>query len=152
MPQRYETGTAAAHFQSTVEGHYCQIYFEILDHAISTIKAWFDSHPMPYTVREDLLIKSACGEDSSSKLNTITDFYGDDFSDKERLVVQLKSLEIQFEDQREVDLCDIVTVLSFSSAERGIFSKVVTLLKLVLINPVTNDFSERSFLPCRDYQ
>ena len=105
-----------------------------------------------YTVREDLLIKSACGEDSSSKLNTITDFYGDDFSDKERLVVQLKSLEIQFEDQREVDLCDIVTVLSFSSAERGIFSKVVTLLKLVLINPVTNDFSERSFLPCRDYQ
>ena len=67
---------------------------------------------------KDLLIRSARGEDSSSELNAVIDFYEDDFSDKECLVVQLKFLETQFEDQREVDLRDlVVTVLrNFYSA------------------------------------
>lgn len=52
MPQRYESGTAAAHFQSTVEGHYRQIYFEVLDHAISTIKTRLTSHALLSTVRQ----------------------------------------------------------------------------------------------------
>ena len=99
MPQRYETGTAAARFQTTVEGHYRQIYVEVLDHAISTFKARFDQPSYTiYRQMEDLLVKSARGEDSSSELDAVTDFYGDDFSDKERLVVQLKYLETQFKD------------------------------------------------------
>jgi len=151
MPQRYESGTAAAHFQSTVEGHYRQIYFEVLDHAISTIKTRFDQPSFAiYRQTEDLLVKSAHGEDSSSELNAVTDFYKDNFSDKERLEVQLKALETQFEGQSRVYLRDIVTALrSFSPAEREIFSEVVTLIKLILTNPATNAISERSFSAMR---
>ena len=71
MPQRYETGTAAAHFQITVEGYYRQIYFEVLDHAISTIKAWFDQPSYAIYRQTKDLVKSACGKDSSSELNAV---------------------------------------------------------------------------------
>ena len=64
MPQRYETGTATAHFHATVENHYRQIYFEILDYATSTIKERFDQPSYTiYRQTKNLLIKSASGED-----------------------------------------------------------------------------------------
>ena len=151
MPQRYETGTATAHFHATVENHYRQIYFEILDYATSTIKERFDQPSYTiYHQTEDLLIKSASGEDYSSELAAVADFYSDDIKDKECLVVQLKSLETLFEGQRGVDFRAIVKVLkSYSVAEREIFSEVMTLVKLVLINPATNAISERSFSAMR---
>ena len=66
------------------------------------------------------------------------------------MVVQLKSLETLFEGQRGVDFRAIVKVLkSYSVAEREIFSEVMTLVKLVLINPATNAISERSFSAMR---
>ena len=37
-PRRYETGDAAPHFAATVEDHYRQIYSEVLDLAVSTVK------------------------------------------------------------------------------------------------------------------
>ena len=72
----------------------------------------------------------------------MTDFYGDDF-DRHCLSAQLTSLASQFEAETEpqrvrqqLSLHDIITYLkSLSSAERAIFSEVVKLLEIVLVNP-----------------
>jgi len=151
MPPRYETGTATPHFPTTVEAHYRQIYFEVVDHAVSTIRTRFDQPSYAiYRQAEDLLIKSVHGEDASIEFSSVTDFYRDDFSDRQRLLLQLSSLATQFDGQKEIHLGEIATFLrSFSSAEREVFSEVMTLLKLILVNPATNAISERSFSAMR---
>ena len=112
MPQRYETGSATAHFPTTAEDYYRQIYFEVLDNVISTIKASFDQPSYAvYQQSQDHLLKSACGVDCSSEFASVTDFYGDDFSDKQRLLhqFQLHVLLTQFNNsQSETDLKDVV--------------------------------------------
>ena len=89
------------------------------------------------------------GQDASNELTTVTDFYGDDF-DRHRLSSQLTSLAAQFDGQKEPHLRDILTYLrSISSSEHTIFSEVVTLLKIILVNPATNAVCERSFSAMR---
>ena len=49
----------------TVEAYYHQIYFEVLNYAVSTIKMRFDQPGYEvYRQAEDLLIKTARGEDT----------------------------------------------------------------------------------------
>ena len=110
MPQRYETGSATAHFPTTAEDYYRQIYFEVLDNVISTIKASFDQPSYAvYQQSQDHLLKSACGVDCSSEFASVTDFYGDDFSDKQHLLHQLQLLLTQFNNsQNETNLKDVV--------------------------------------------
>ena len=80
----------------------------------------------------------------------MTDFYGVDFSDKQRLLHQLHSLSTQFDSQSETDLKDIVVFLkNLSSTERELFSEVVILLNLILVSPAMNAISERSFSAMR---
>ena len=126
MPARFETGNAPAHFSATVESHYRQIYYEILDYATSAIKARFDQASYRiYQQAEDLLIKTVNKEDAISQLTCMTDFYGDDF-DRARLYTQLTSLQAQFEieHQKKQNFGDIVAHLkAFSPAERVFFLK-----------------------------
>ena len=64
------------------------------------------------------------------------------------MYTQLTSLQTQFEikDQRKENFGDIVAHLkAFSPAERVLFSEVLTLVRIVLVNPATNSVSERSF-------
>ena len=69
----------------------------MLDLAISQVKAQFDQPSYAtYKQSEELLLKSAHGEDSSAELTSVTDFYDDDF-DRHRLSAQLASLASQFE-------------------------------------------------------
>lgn len=152
-PQRYETGDASPHFPATVEDHYRQIYNEVLDLAISTITSRFDQPGYAlYRRSEDLLIKSVRGEDASSELDAVVTFYGDDF-DRYRLESQLQTLAAQFQenpDRSKLLLRDIVNYLkTHTAAERVIFSEVVTLVKIVLVNPATNAVSERTFSAMR---
>ena len=98
---------------------------------------------------EDLLIKSVLGNDASSELTSVTSFYGDDIS-LGRLSAQLTSLASQLDGKKELNLWDIVTYLrGFSSAWRVFFSDVVTLVKILLVNPATNAISEHSFSAMR---
>ena len=95
------TGNAEAHYSPTVEAHYHQIYYEVLDLANSTVKARFDQPGYAtYKQSEELLLKSAHGEDYSAELTSVTDFYGNDF-DRRRLSAQLTSLASQFEAEAE---------------------------------------------------
>ena len=119
-PQHYEPGDATAHFPATVEDHYRQIYNEVLDYAVSTTKARFDQPGYAvYRQTEDLLVESVRGEDASSELDSVVDFYGDDL-DRHHLASQLESLAAQFADQtrEQLHLRDIVAYLkTFSPAE-----------------------------------
>ena len=81
----------------------------------------------------------------------MTDFHGDDFSNHQCLIVQLISLQMQFEDQKGVIIYGIVTFKVFS-AECEVFPEVVTLLKLILVNPTTSSISKCYVLPYTDLE
>ena len=95
VPKRFETDDAVVHFPATVEGYYHDIYFEVLDLAISSITSRFDQAGYHmYQKVKDLLIKSVLGEDFSNELESVTEFYGDDLSPY-RLSPQLSILASQ---------------------------------------------------------
>ena len=149
-PQRYEIGTGESHFPEGVEEHYRQIYFEILDLAITCVKARFDQPGYcTYQVTEGLLLKAVRGENYTAELDSASSFYGDDFS-VPTLQVQLQTLRTQFEKESHITLQDIIQYLkTFNNAELTIYSEVVTLLKLILVSPATNATSERTFSAMR---
>ena len=124
IPPEYETGTATAHFPTTVEAHYHQIYFEVVDHAVFTIRTWFDQPSYAICRQsEDLLIKDAHGGDASLEFSSMKGFYGDDFIDRLCLLLHLSSLVVQFDGQKQIHLGEIVKFLiSISSAKREVFS------------------------------
>ena len=81
VPQWFETGDGSAHFSTRVKAHYRQIYFQVLDSALSTIKDRFDQPSCEvYKQAEDLLKKTVREEDASSKFATVQVFFGDDFN------------------------------------------------------------------------
>ena len=85
------------------------------------------------------------GEIYSDELSSVTKFYGDDLCPY-RLSPQLSILSAQLKDQEKLDLNDIMNYMKdFSSEERVVFSEVVKLLNIILVNPATNAISERSF-------
>ena len=62
------------------------------------------------------------------------------------LHVQLQTLATYFKDESEVALQDIITYFKeLSPSEHHIYSEVLTILNIILVNPSTNSLSERSF-------
>lgn len=150
VPVRLETGAGEAYFPLTVEDYYRQSYFEVLDASISCIRRRFNQ-PGYATLRlsESLLLKAAQGENFSQEFESVTSFYGDDFSPS-TLSVQLETLATQFHGKSSTTLQDVVAYMkTFSTAELAIYSEVITLLKLILVNPSTNAVSERTFSAMR---
>ena len=150
-PQRYEVGTGESHFPEGVEEHYCQIYFEVLDLAITCVKVRFDQPGYcTYQVTESLLLKAVRGENYTAELDSASSFYGDDFSVPTLQVQLQKTLRTQFEKESHITLQDIIQYLkTFNNAELTIYSEVATLLKLILVSPATNATSERTFSAMR---
>ena len=149
-PQRYEIGAGQSHFPEGVEEYYRQIYFEVLDLAITCVKERFNQPGYcTYQVTESLLLKAVRGEDFTAELQSASSFYVDDFSIS-ALQVQLQTLRAQFENETHITLQDIIQYLkTFSDIEITIYSEVVTLLKLILVSPATNATSERTFSAMR---
>ena len=150
LPKRFKTIDETVHFPATVEAYYSQIYFEVLDYSVCSIKARFDQPGYQmFRKVEDLLLKSVRGEIYSDELSSVTKFYGDDLCPY-RLSPQLSILSAQLKDQEKLDLNDIMTYMKgFSSEVRVVFSEVVKLLNIILVNPTTNAISERSFSALR---
>ena len=74
-------------------------------------------------------------------------FYGEDIEGS-MLQVQLQTLAANFKDESFwVTLQDIDA--HFKASERQIYSEAVTIINLILVNPVTNAISERSFSAMR---
>ncbi len=108
-PQGLDTANESKDFPVKVEDHYRQIYFEVLDYAISTINTSFNqSGYAMYRKVKGLLLKTLRAEDASDEFRSVTDYYGDDFAPN-RLSLHLKSLAAQFNGSMELCLLDILT-------------------------------------------
>ena len=90
-----------------------------------------------YQHLESLLLQSASGKTCEEELEEVTGFYGTDI-DKAMLRVQLLTLSSNLK-IKDVILQDIVAYFKgLSPPQRQIYSEVLTVLNLILVNPSTN--------------
>ena len=106
-----------------------------------------------YRNLEQLLIKTAQGEDVATEFDFVSKFYKDDL-EPEVLQAQLLTFGIEFRqatgNDGQVDIFDIKNYFStLSSPHKVLLSEVCVVLKLVLVMPATNATSERSFSTLR---
>ena len=126
-----------------IEEYYRRYYYEVLDYTINSIRNRFNQPGYrTYKHIENLLLKAANRKSFDDDFDEVISFYGDDFNSS-TLRVQLETLSSQGEHSTIKDI--VMYIRGFSSSERQIFSEVVTLVNLVLVNPATNAISERSF-------
>ena len=99
-----------------------------------------------YCNMENLLTKAVNQQDFSTELKKVTDFYGDDL-DTKSLFVQLTNLASYFTGSSDtVTLQDCLKYLcSLSDDGRSFYSEVCQVIKLLLVMPATNAYSECSF-------
>ena len=90
-PRRYETGTGEGSHSATVEDHYRQAYFEVLDLVITGISDRFNQPGyIIYNNLESLLVSAANGEPFNDQFNEVVALYGDNF-DSSQLSAQLQN-------------------------------------------------------------
>lgn len=155
-PKRFQIGHGEPEFPTSVADLYRQHYYEALDLIINCIKDRFDQPGYKvYKNLENLLLLSITSDFESyeEEFNFIVDFYGSDI-DSNTLKVQLDTLSTSYGqvmgDTKNVRLSDVLEFFrQLSKPMRGMFSEVVTLIKLLLVMPATNASSERTFSALR---
>ena len=138
---------------------YWQYYYEAIDLIINCIE---DRCNQPgykvYHTLESLLIKACKSQELESDLETICQFYKEDF-DQDHLRTQLQTLAVHFQQVHEessdsttknVNMFDVKSyLLSLSPAQLSLISKVKHLVQLILVMTTTNASSERYFSALR---
>ena len=150
-PRRYEIGTEDGSHSATVEDHYRQAYYEVLDLAIAGISDRFNQPGYNiYSNLESLLVSAANSQTFNDQFTEVVAFYGDDF-DSSQLSAQLQNFGTFFSGNAEkVSLHDcLVALQDMSSTQKEFFSEICTLARLILVMPATNAASERSFSTMR---
>ena len=149
-PQRYEGGDEPAYHPSSPEGHFWQLYFEVLDSAKSSIQTRFNQKDFAiYTQMENLLLKSAKGVDATDEFKAVTELYGEDI-DSNLLLTQFSLLQTQLTSDDDVTFRSVLKFLrGYSTSQRQLLFEVVKLVRLILVSPATNAISERSFSAMR---
>ena len=140
-PRRYEEGVAEPYYPEEPKLHYRQLYFQSIDAAIATIEDRFKQADYNmYAKLEPVLLVAAKKDDYSSELQSVLEFYGDDFN-RHELETQLqifKEMEIACAGN-SLTIRDIHShIKSLSSPQQALISQVVRLLKFVLLIPATN--------------
>ena len=128
-----------------VSDMYKALYFEALSTITSNIKQRFQQKGYEMVMSlENLLLKSANGEEYSKEFEKVTQFYGSDL-DKNMLEPQLLTYKLLFKNFKEkVTLKDVIETME-KSVTSVLLSEICTVLKLILILPATNSQSERVF-------
>ena len=147
-PKRYDS-ESEQYCPITIEEHFRKHFFEILDFAINSTKSRFDQLGYSsYKKVESLLIKSVSNEDFTEEFEFVTSFYSGDIN-ATALKTQLDALAAQITIE-ESNLLEVKSYIKkLTSSQHQLYSEVVTLLKIVLVNPSTNSTSERSFSAMR---
>ena len=150
-----EVGSSDGDFHNSVEDHYRAIYYEALDLVTMGITNRFDQPGYKvYRNIEDLILKVCQRKQYDEELDFVCSYYKDDLN-KHQLQSQLPLLQLLVNDKLKSEDCElsihfIVSTLSdLSIAQRGAFSEVFTVMKLLLVMPATNATSERSFSALR---
>ena len=147
-PKRFEIGTSESSFSTTPEDLYHQKYMEAIDLVTKFIRSHFDQPGYRiYCNLENLLLKTAKGENYTIEIKFVVQFYGSDF-DGALLTTQLELFTSSFsqgDDHDRLTLHDVKAhICSFSTAARCSMSEVCNILKILMFMPATNAVSERS--------
>ena len=118
-PKRYEIGQGDSSYPDSPKALYRITYFEGLDLVVSAVKERFEQPGyLMYKNLQEILLKCAHGQDYKSELQTVTEFYGNDF-DSTQLAIQLQLLATHFEtlkDQGKIRLLRIFNHYQWHSA------------------------------------
>jgi hypothetical protein len=151
-PARYETGNAEPVYPPTARDHYRKVYFEAVDHLISSVKERFDQPAFKvYATLETLLLRAAKGEDisNSKEMEDLKLTFSADVN-VNTLVAQLCTFGLLVKGNEFQCFPDILTaVKNLHPHERQLIDNVITLCKLIHVNPATSATGERSFSTAR---
>ena len=137
--------TSEAHHPATVEDEFRQIYFDALDHITNAIEERFDQPSFKaYANLEELLVKGAINQTSEVGKNQIKLPYSNEV-DVSDLEVEFKVFKQMFKDPPEC-LNDVVEMfIRRDKREKLLVLNIVSICKLLLVNPTTSATPECSF-------
>jgi len=100
-PTRFEIGEGSGQYHQDSKAYYRQIFFEMIDCAITSIESRFKQQGYKTLIRlENVLIKSIQGVDCDEDIAYVTSFYGNDL-DGPSLKAQLTIFKGQFLEQQQ---------------------------------------------------
>ena len=135
---------AATEFHEDSVSYYRKIYCEDLDCITNAITDHYDQQDFQMSIKlENLLIKIVKGDDLYAEYVDVLSIYCKDFDDS-RFQVQLETPSAFRKELGIISVCTIVEVLR-NHKVRSHLMEVIKLTKLILVIPVTNSTSERSF-------
>ena len=99
---------------------------------------------------QELILKAAKQQDYQTEFDFIIDYYGDDF-DAALLKTHLEIFSANMQSEgRDATLSDVIEFFKAKNTiQQDFISQVCKLLRLLLVMPVTNATSERSFSALR---
>ena len=98
---------------------------------------------------ESLLVKTLNSQDNSTELQFMEKVYSDDV-DIEMLTTKMEIFKVLLKDGDFLCLDDIIVkIKELLTPERKMINKVITVCKLILVDPATSAAGERSFSTAR---
>ena len=145
MPLRYFEGNVQPEHHSNIEDFYCQIYFETVDAVANCSVEHFNQKDYTmYANCEQVLLKGTLGELVSQNADQLCEFYTEFI-----LWIQLSILAESYHSFRLGEEDDTLhNVADFLKKNKNIcslISKIMSLVKIILVMPATNASSERVF-------
>ena len=125
------------------------MYFEVIDLMVNTTDDCFNQASFNmYAKMESLLVKCLNCQDYSTELHFLGTNYGGDVVDVRTLNVQLEIIKVLVKDGELTRLDDILArIKQLSETEKCMIhvSEIITICKLLLVNPATSAAGKRSF-------
>lgn len=150
--RRIEIGTAEPTYPVTTPDYYRRTctYFESIDLMVNAIDLRFDQPGFTaYAKMESFLVKALNSQDNSTELQFLERFYVDD-KNIGMLTAQLEIFKVLTKEGDFICFDDIVVkIKEFPAPERQMINEVITICKLILVNPATSASGERSFSTAR---
>ncbi|CAB4034968.1 zinc finger MYM-type 1-like [Paramuricea clavata] len=149
-PARFEIGTGMPSYPTTSQDYYRQIYFECIDFMINAIEQRFNQPSFSvYEQMESFLLKVLNDQDYSTELQFLEDNYSGDL-DIGALKSQLEIFKLLLKDADCVCFYDmLVKIRELPEPEKKMISHIITICKLIQVNPATSASAERSFSAAR---
>ena len=150
VPKRFEVGSGQSHQPSSADEYFRRVYYEAIDLVTNAIRQRFDQPGFkPYSIMETLLLNALKpGIDVTDELKYMLEKYAEDVNVtllKAQLPVFKLMLSGEFQSFHEI----YSAFQSLDRYKKDLISEIVTVFKLILVNPATNAVSERSFSTAR---
>ena len=133
----------------TAQDYYRRIYFDDERYwpAVWPAKLWYECKDGVSV--SSLLIKTLNSQDKSEEIKFMEKLYNDDVNTSV-LTAQIEILQVLLKDGDYFCFDDIIVkIKELPNPEREMIKEVITLCKLILVNPATSAAGERSFSTAR---